>query len=718
MTRAPRWLSRLVVVGAGSAAIAAGVVPLTGGVAFAGGGDTATTLSISPTTATDTVGNCTGYKVTANANAIFDVQISETTTSTTANTINWCNVGNFAAYQGATDNPTSGPNAGGTNTCPSTTVPTNPATAQTAQCDGQFQANSSGIVEFGVTSDQAGTMKIIAYQDQNSNDQFSSNETPNSQATETWVANQASTIACAPTSQTKPVSTTANWSCNVSTSGGSGVHAATLNVYYDVNSGPDAASFPNDVACTADTSNTTGSGAGHNGVYNCSLTNQGGVGTDNLTTFVDNNNNSNFDTGEPSTNTTATWVNPAPNNSVVTVDCSPNEYQLTTDNNNQGESECQVPLSTKDINFTATVKAGGAAQSGVVVNWVIWYDNTQNGVTNPSPASCTTNAQGQCSTSFTNTAPSLTNSNNGNEWAGIIAEVPTQNVGNSDGFSEVNWSNTTPEEARNIVVAPGTASQSSGGAQTLTATVTDRFNNPDAGVCVGWTEAGPGRFTNAQTTEPNNCENPAGQPVGAYGTWCVTGGNGACSVEVTSLSNEAGDQSITATIDAGANYDTYTSNAGTAAASECSEPADVSFYEYGNYDNGGYDPVNGQDLAHQDVSRGAPAGVCTGMAKVTWHAPTPTSHRVVVGLHLTCFSPRKHVVKCVGQLSRPISGVTVVFRNAAGRIVGTAVTNSAGRAHIKLTGLKSHKTHRYHAHAKKSSRTFPADSNTSKVTVS
>jgi len=722
MSRTPRWLSRLVVVGAGSAVIATGIVPLVDGVAFAGAGDTATTITLTPDTVTDTVGNCTPYKVQTNANAVFDVQLSETTTQTANSSIGFCNVTNFSQFQNTGDNPVSGPNAGGTNTCPGTTTGTTPATQQTAQCDAQFQADASGDVEFGVTSDSPGTMKVIAYNDQNGNDQFSSNETPNDQSTETWVANQAAGngISCQPTSQTKPVSTTANWTCTVTTAGGSGVNANTLNVYYDVNSGPDAASFPNDVQCTPDNSNTTGSGGGHNGVYNCSLTNQGGVGTDNITNFVDNNNNTNFDPGEPSANTTATWVNPAPNNSIVTVDCSPNEYQLTTDNNNQGESECQVPLSTKDINFTATVTAGGAPQGGVVVNWILWFDQTQNGVTDPSPASCTTNAQGQCSTSFTNAAPDQTNSNNGNEWAGVIAQVPTQNVGNAQGFSEVNWSNPTPEEARTISVEPSTASQSSGGAQALTATVADRFGNLVPGVCVGWNESGPGRFTNAQTVEPNSCDDPAGAPVGAYGTWCVTGSGGACSVEVTSLSTEQGSQSVTAFIDAGANYDTYTSNTGTAPASECSEEADVSFFEYGNYDNGGFDPQTGQDLAHQDVSRGAPDGVCTDSASVSWTGTAPPPAKKHITASINCFSHKAHVLKCKVTESPAKAGLLVRFkrRTASGvHSIGTDFTNSNGVARLTKRHLKSGKLWKVFAHVYASSTTTGANTGTDRTRI-
>jgi hypothetical protein len=693
MTRTPRWLSRLVVVGAGSAAIAAGVVPLTNGVAFAGAGDTATTLSITPTSTTDTVGNCTGYKVTTNANAKFDVQIDQTTNEAT--TINFCDVTHFSQFQGATDNPTSSGTNSATFNCPDTSAGT-ALTADTAQCDQQFTANASGVVEFGVTSNSTGTMHVTAYNDQNANDQFSNNETPQAKATETWVANQAAAngITCQPSTQTKELNDTATWSCTVTTAQGTAVHAATLNVYYDVNNGPDAAANPNDVQCTPDTTNTTGSGSGHNGLYTCSLTNGGGQGTDNNTTFVDNNGNTNFDPGppaEPNTNTSATFVTKAPNNSKIQADCSPDEEVADAVAEDGNGSFCEEPVSANKIKLTATVKATNAPASGVIVSWFEFFiDPTSDFV---DGVQCTTDATGQCSVTVNTTDQA---DGDDAEFEACINFQAGGGTCSDDTFIE--WHQSTSFDARNISVSPASSNQPQGGSQNLVATVTNRHGEPVPGACVGWNESGPGHFVNADNSVCTNT-GPKKQD-GSYDTTCVTGTDGTCQVDVVSQAPEVGAETVTATLDQG-NYDANGLN-----TTECSAPAGRTF-AYG---------TPSTSTPPGDESDGAAAGNCSANATVNWQAPTVTHHRVIVGVHLTCFSKHRHKVTCVAQLSKAISGVTVVLHEGT-HVRGTAVTNSSGKARFHLSGLKRHSVHHYRAHAKKSSKTFSADSNVARVRV-
>jgi len=713
MSRAPRWLSRLVVVGAGSAAIAAGVVPLTSTAAFAGTGDNATTITLSPSTVSDTVGNCTPYKVTTNANATFDVQISETTTQVATNTINFCSVANYTQFQGATDFKSTGTN-NATFTCPASTVGGSPATQQTAQCDRQFTANASGIVEFGVTSDSPGPMKVIAYDDANQNDQWSQGENPNSQATETWVANVAASITCQPASQTQVITNTANWTCTAKTSAGTGTNdGAAYNaagpatppgppgqfVYYTIQpNGPDTPAIPTDVNCPQDKSGTTGSKAGVNGVYDCSLTNTGGIGTDKMIDFVDVNNNGNDDPGsEPNTTNQVTWVNPAPNNSVVLLDCSPREEiadVATGSSATFGGSYCNEPPSQGDVTLTANVTAGSTPQSGQVVSF--FSDGQDTNAALSDNGQCVTNAQGTCSIHAVSTdqADGFTD-----YW---YAEVTTAASFIDSHDSQIDWNTINENDARNITVSPASASAVQGSQSTLTATVTDRHDDPVPGVCVGWSETGAGAFRNPTTF---GCVSTnAGVPDNAYDTTCATNAQGQCSVEVDSNDNESGVEDITATIDTANNDNTEAANAN----QECKAPANRT-YAYNDFST---------NIPPGAESDNTPAGNCSSAAKVTWTTHPTTTHRVIVNLHLSCFSPKKHVVKCVGQLNRPISGVTVVFRNAAGTVVGRDVTNAAGKAVIKIRGLKSHRTHRYHAHAKKSAKTFGADSNVAKVRVS
>jgi len=680
MSRATRLLQRLVVVGAGTAAIATGVVPIATGVANAA---PPTTMTISPTSDTDTVGNCNPYKVTTNPNATFDVQLTQT--SANATTIDFCDVSGFAQFQGTTDNPQvdASNTTAGCGVATAATVP--PATPNTATCNGEFTANSSGIVEFGVTSDQPGTMNIVAYNDANNNDQFSQTETPNASATKTWVANTAggnNAITCSPATATNTVNTNHHWTCQVNTSAGTGVHGDPL-VKYNVTSGPDASVADTD--CFYD---TAAASAGTSGQYGCDLTNGGGIGTDAIFVYADSNNNDNADPGEPSTTIHKTWVNPAPNNAVVLLDCSPREEEADTGSN--GGSFCQEPVSQDEITLTATVSAGNAAQSGLVVNF---YEDFGSATVNVSDnGQCVTNNSGQCSVTLTGV-----NLQDGDftEW---YAEVSTANSFIDSNDSEIDWNDTTSNDARNITVSPQDTNQPSGGSQIFMATVVDRFDDPVPGVCVGWNESGPGRVNNPSNL---NCINTqAGVTNGTYDTVCATNGAGQCSIEVASNSTESGDETVTATIDS-ANYNNSTTG------QECTAPAGRT-YAYGG---------DSTTIPQGDQSDAADtAGNCTDDGTVTWGA-APPSGKHAIGLHLACFSHHKGKIKCVAQTGPATPGVTVKFFNKKGHKVATDVTNKAGKAHFVKTGKKSGKTYVFQAHANHTATTYSADSKRAKVTV-
>jgi len=709
MSRASRSLRRLVVVGAGTAAIATGVVPLATGTAFAA----VTSIAISPTSDTETVNDCNVFTVTTQKNEAVEVEISQTvpgnaTTNTTAS-IGWCNVGAFGATVApnpeAPDNTPANYDTDGNAAANPCDQATNAGTTpDTATCDAGFTSDANGKFSFGVISDNPGTMSVTAFNDTDASGTLTQGDQPRAAAQKTWVADTPggnTPIDCTPKTDTNPAGQDHIFTCTVKTASGTGARAQDVKFIVQPG-GPD---YPSGNQTCNDVS-----APGAYGTYSCTLHNGGGIGTDQIFVWVDEDHSGFAETGEPSTTISKTYVNAAPNNSIVAVDCSPNEENPATLNNEFSDYEgyCNEPLNVTTVTFTATVTAGGAPQSGKVVNWTDdgfnFQDANANGpVYDPAngdagyDSKCITDNSGKCSITVSNSPTT----DGDHFWA--EADVPVSNGGINEGFALAQWNARTSDDARNIALSPASATQPTGGAQDFTATVTERDGNPVPGVCVGFNEAGPGHVDNPDNVVCGISNSGPGAQAGSYDTTCVTSSTGTCRITVVSQAGETGAETITATIDP-ANYGT---NNTTNDGQECTAPANRTFV-YGS--NTGTPPG--------DLSQNAPAGNCTASGQVNWKAPTVTQHRVIVSLHLTCFSPRKHVVKCIAQLSRPISGVTVVFRNAAGTVVGRSVTNSAGKAKLKLTGLKSHKTHRYHAHAKRSSKTFSADSNTAKVTVS
>jgi len=340
------------------------------------------------------------------------------------------------------------------------------------------------------------------------------------------------------------------------------------------------------------------------------------------------------------------------------------------------------------------VKTGNTPVANVIVTWFEDFNNADSDVPGAGKQ-CETNNQGQCSITATESNQA------DNDEAGFYACVNFQiGGGTCSDDTIIEWHNANSTDARNISVAPVNATQPSGGSQDLVATVTDRHNNPVPNACVGWDETGAGHFANVDNLVCSVNPNGPGQD-GSYGTTCLTGANGTCQVEVISQAPETGDESITATLDT-ANYTTNGPN-----TVECSAPAGRTF-AYGTPNT---------TTPPGDESDGAAAGNCTATSTVTWTNQPVTTHRVHVNLKLSCFSNHKHKVTCVASLSKPISGLTIVLHDGHGRVVGTAVSNSSGKARFHLHGLKRHKHKTYRAHAKKSARTFSADSNIAHVTV-
>jgi len=761
MTRTSRLLRRLVVVGASTAVIGAGVIPLAEGVANAAAGDTATAVTLSPHGASDTVGDCTPYTATvAPSGGIFDLQLSTSAPADEEVDYGFCDISNYSTttYPNQvlpTPVLTSGNGTGGSgvfagndsngnavNACFDDNTGGTSANATT--CDAQIDPGANTKVSFGLfldrykqstdqTAQATGTMGIVAYDDTHVNNVFEpATDTQLDSTSETWSANTASSVSCSPSSQTAQQSGNASLACTATTAAGTtytDYFGGNREVTFVVTSGPDKnetldCSFAPDYTKVTSTSGLAGG-------WTCTVSNTSNTaGTDAVTIYADNNVNNVLDSGEPSTTATVNFAAPAPAASTVTLTCSPNSTDTAPDT-------CVLPLTTKSATIKATVKtSAGAAVAGALVDFSMGNTGGNRVSINPdgdetldggASSSCTTGADGTCTTTLTDASP------DDPEGVRETGSVPLAVGGPATDTSDVIWQQPRAFEARFISVTPDTSSQPPTGGQVFVAKVTNRSGDPVAGICVGFKVAGSGSFASPNSTACGSY--PEGTPTNqsadfSFATTCFTGGNGVCAVQLNSVSNSTGTSTVTGTIltsndGPGArsgNFFNYDDNTGeNRAAFECSLPAGVTYgtetINRTNYRDLPASTDSNAPTSTRWTQTGLAAGVCSDNGAVTWRTST-TSHRVVVGLHLTCFSPRRHVVKCVAQLSRPISGVTVVFRNAHGTIVGRDVTNSSGKAVMKLRHLRSHRTHRYHAHARRSARTFAADSNTAKVTVS
>jgi len=425
-----------------------------------------------------------------------------------------------------------------------------------------------------------------------------------------------------------------------------------------VQSGPDASGTP--IICGEDATNTTGTAAGQYGFYNCVINNAaapglGKTGTDTATAWVDLNNNNVVDGGEPQqSGITVQWVPPAPQNATVALVCSPNAT-------NAAGTVCQDdPTQDKTATFTATVTNNNTVPAtpaaGVVVNFGVAQSAgaADAGDTETlSVSSCTTDSSGKCSTVFTDSSPV------DGEGFTVTASVPLAVGGPAQATAVKNFHTATANEARNIAITPAKSTQPSGGAQTLTAKVTDRFGNPVSGVGVTWSETGPGGFRSATT--------------------CTTASAGTCSVDVTSLSSEQGDETITATI------------TGSNSNSECASPAGFSNYTSGsgagpgtaNPTIGGAPNATGQNNA----APGTTAGNCSGTATVTWQPSTNGAASVTVSApngtvgHLLTASATVKDANGAAVANAVVSFSVQGSNNAS----GSSTTNASGVATFSYT---------------------------------
>jgi len=371
-----------VVVGASTAVIGAGVIPLAEGVANAAAGDTATAVTMSPHGASDTVGDCTPYTATvAPSGGIFDVQLTASAPAGEFVSYGMCDISGYStttypnqvdptaltwAATSGTDNATDNANDSDGNPWSGCTVDNHLGTsAETGVCDVQIDPGANTKVSFGLfedryintapflTSQATGSLGIVAYDDNHVNNVFEpSLDTQLDSTSETWSAATATAVSCSPSSQTVQQSGTAHIACGGTTAAGTtftsyfGDRALT----YVVTAGPEK-NTSNDCVFTPDYTKVTGTN-GEAGSWDCSLTNGGTAGTDSLTVYADNNDNNTLDSGEPTTSASVTFAAPAPAGATVTLTCSPNSSTTAPDT-------CVLPLTNKNATITATVLSSG-----------------------------------------------------------------------------------------------------------------------------------------------------------------------------------------------------------------------------------------------------------------------------------------------------------------------------------------------------------------------
>jgi len=700
MTGTSKALKRLGVAGLSTVLMTTGLAAFA---ATAANAAAATSVTLSPDADQAATGECNPFTATVNAGSTITVNIQEavpTNTAAAGTAIGFCNpttsaegnptaatAGPGTAGSNTTAAGTAAPPATAANSCHNTAATT--TTASNVSCNSTFTdvgAPADGKIIFGVASNTAGTMTVNAFGDTNANGAQDVNESGD-QSTKTWVANNpnsnTNTVSCTPTSQANPTGSTANFTCTVKDSAGNGLAGQT--VHFGVSSGPQAGA-PSNATCGPTESGAGGTTVGK--TPTCSYSNTTNTpGHDVINVWLDTNGTPGQQAGEPSTTITNDWVTASPTTSQLTVTCSPNPTGHFTDSVTDDSTECQDPLTQKTSTLTATVVNGtpAAPVSGVLVQWNIIFNSTPVGDTDTetlSANSCLTDSSGKCSVTLTNNVPTE------NEDIDVEATLPRQGAGSLFAEGETYWTAPVKTDARNISVAPKTSSQTSGGSQTLEATVIDRFNNPVPGVLVDWTESGPGAFRNQNT--------------------CRTDANGKCSVEVASLQPESGDETVTATIDAPDSY-------GFGNRLECESAAGFSTTDkFDNYNPNGGSGTNAKGGNNPALT--APnAGNCSDNATVSWSGTAPPPHKTKISASITCFSPKRHVLKCKVVESPAKAGLLVRFKRvtASGKhSIGTDFTNSNGVAKLKLRHLKSHKVWRVMAHVYATSTTTGANTNT------
>jgi hypothetical protein len=368
--------------------------------------------------------------------------------------------------------------------------------------------STTKTVTFGIISNQPGVIDVTAFVEgatgsTGTNNNAADGNEPRDTSVKTFTAGGAEAVAAVdaePETGSAVQGGTYTFTAKVTNAGGEPVPGVTPVA--DVISGPDAALTP---TCGA---------TDQTGTATCTLTGGGTTpGTDTIRVFVNKSDpdgnpatldaTAGYNTGEPFDDITVTYGAPQAAGTTVTLTCAGTRTTTAGDN-------CQNQLTETTEVFTALVKnAAGTALSGVPVSFTLTStgagdnDGTASAPAQEtiSPVTCTTGADGTCTTTLTNPKPAT------GETFTVQAKVqvssgagtgctPADANATCDSATAV-WGNPTANQARNIDLTPATQNAGVPGVATINATVTDRLGNPVAGVQVTFTESGTGRFVNS-----------------------------------------------------------------------------------------------------------------------------------------------------------------------------------------------------------------------------
>jgi hypothetical protein len=621
MSRTSQALKRLG-VSAVCAVTVMGVAPALSAPASAN--HTTTAVTLSPDTVSAPAGSCIQFTatVTFNNTSGTDTAIVDVTADPRTNEdVEFCTLSTDGTTQTTTvDNPgTAGQvgttgrqtGAGGVTENREFTVTSTPG-------------SNTASVTFGVISNAAGTVDVTAFLENTATSTGNGtrdNNEPGDTSIATFTAggrDAVTTVDAEPESGNGIQGQTYRFTARAFNTAGQPV--PNVEVFFDVLTGPDA----NNTGISNGTSTASGTFScgttDQTGTARCTLQNNGTPGTDTIRVFVDNSGDQDsnpvtptrtgaFDPNEAFDDITATFVAPAAAGTTLELTCA----SVRT---NPAGDQCQNPTTESTEVFTATVRnSSGTALSGVPVEFAITSGNTaanqpaNSGETSPeslSPATCTTGADGSCSTTLTN--PQRFE----NESFTVSATVQTSSgAGNNGGaggtggntlvdFATKTFRTATANEARFISLDPETQSVAQNNVAAVVATVTDRSGIPVPGVQVTFTESGTGRFTNGADTFVG-VTNSAGQVRAELST--VAGEAPGTTTVTATITGPATANGVEGARDAGANND------------ECEQLAN---------NTGSAAGPNGVNNTNNNAP-GARAGNCSDSAQIGFGAtPSPT----------------------------------------------------------------------------------------------
>jgi hypothetical protein len=435
-------------------------------------------ISISPASSSAALGTCNPFTATVtdefgNPSPGQTVRVRQTHSNTNA-TPTWCQPG-----------PGKGPNPRTPNE-----TGTQPAGSHDRAAD-VGPTDDNGQVTFGIGSNTTGSVTVRVWP---RNAPGSSDTDPgpaSASATKTWTAGGAESVtnlSVAPASASNPTGTTHTFTMTARNAQGDPVGGVTVNGR--VESGPNATTT---ATCTTSTS-VDARPAG-----TCQIGySSGTVGTDNWRFWVNQppppgeTATPGPDPHEPQATASKTWTAP-PVGHTIAVTCNPDSGHAA-----ETDQHCRNPLTQPSETFTALVRdAQNQPASGIRVDWDIQTDNAGGRVT-LNPTTCTTGADGRCSTTATNSNPQ----NNDNVTVrGTIAGTTTADN------AQKTWEARAPQ----ITLAPDFDTNQQGTSHTVVATVADQFGQPFAGQNVNFTVSGRNTIApQARTT------NAAGQATFTY----------------------------------------------------------------------------------------------------------------------------------------------------------------------------------------------------------